>query len=346
MGYLLFSEVTINEEEESMGTPLEELIQRLDKDLKKSAAGITSNEARFLVDAYYTMQGSRIDLAGKLRSHNQRVDDQPAAVLQWFFDNISRLEKQIALALKYYAENNPTGAKSMTVCGIGPVLAAGLLAHIDMNKAKTPGHIYSFAGYDPRRRWVGKAEATKIVANVMGKNKKVTRDLADKIVLVTGGNADTIWDMTITDKDGKGRKPTKDNLISATCKRPWNGSFKTFCWKIGESFVKVSGNKNDFYGKLYKKRREEEGKNSDAGVYKQQAADILAKVPNHVQKAIYSQGKLPDGHLHSRAKRWTVKLFLSHWWEQAYEDTFGKKPTLDPYAIAHLGHVHKIKKPW
>ena len=328
-----------------MSDGLEELIQRLNKDLKKAAASITSNEARFLVDAYYTMQDSRIDLAGKLRSHNQRVDDQPADVLQWFFDNASRLEKQVALALKYYAENNPTGQWSMGICGIGTVLSAGLLAHIDMNKATTPGHIWSFAGYDPRRLWVGKKEATKIVTNVMGKSRKVTRDLSLKIVQVTGGNADTIWNMTIIDQKGKPRKPTKANLISATSKRPWNAKFKTLCWKIGESFVKVSNNPNDIYGKLYVQRRALEGTNSKAGRYKSQAAAILAKVPDHAQKAIYATGELPDGHLHSRAKRWTVKLFLSHWWEVAYTNQHGVAPPFQPYPIDHLGHVHKIEKP-
>ena len=33
-------------------------------------------------------------------------------------------------------------------------------------------------------------------------------------------------------------------------KRPWNASLKVLCWKIGESFVKVSSNPKDFYGKL------------------------------------------------------------------------------------------------
>ena len=42
-----------------------EAIARLDKDLKAAARTMTSDEARFLVDAYYMMQRNRI------RSDNQ-----------------------------------------------------------------------------------------------------------------------------------------------------------------------------------------------------------------------------------------------------------------------------------
>ena len=37
--------------------------------------------------------------------------------------------------------------------GIGPVIAAGLLAHIDIHKAPTVGNIWSFAGLNPDQKW-------------------------------------------------------------------------------------------------------------------------------------------------------------------------------------------------
>jgi hypothetical protein len=41
----------------------------------------------------------------------------------------------------------------MGVCGIGPILAAGLIAHIDITKCPTVGHIWSFAGVNPEQKW-------------------------------------------------------------------------------------------------------------------------------------------------------------------------------------------------
>jgi DNA modification methylase len=58
----------------------------------------------------------------------------------------------------------------------------------------------------------------------------------------------------------------------------------------------------------------------------------------------YSIGKLPPAHIHARAKRYAVKLFLSHLHETMHEIEHGTTPPL-PYALAHLGHAHKIEVP-
>ena len=51
---------------------------------------------------------------------------------------------------------------------------------------------------------------------------------------------------------------------------------------------------------------------------------------------------LPPAHIHARAKRFAVKIFLSHFHEVWYE-LHHKKPAPSPYPIANMpGHVHKI----
>ncbi len=58
----------------------------------------------------------------------------------------------------------------------------------------------------------------------------------------------------------------------------------------------------------------------------------------------YSVGKLPPAHLHARAKRYAVKLFLAHYHETGYRLRFGEEPPA-PYPISHLGHTHRIPVP-
>jgi hypothetical protein len=134
-------------------------------------------------------------------------------------------------------------------------------------------------------------------------------------------------------------------------KRPWNASLKTLCWKIGESFVKVSGNEKDIYGKVYIARKAFEHEQNDLGAYAAQAAQILKDRPGHAQKKTYAEGKLPDGHIHSRAKRYAVKLFLSHWHHVAYEIEYGEAPPMpyifsDQAKVKGLGeHVHYTGPP-
>lgn len=57
--------------------------------------------------------------------------------------------------------------------------------------------------------------------------------------------------------------------------------------------------------------------------------------------AAYSAGRLPPGHLHARAKRWAVKLFLAHWHAVAYRSHFGV-PAPKPYVLSQLEHGHEI----
>ena len=60
-------------------------------------------------------------------------------------------------------------------------------------------------------------------------------------------------------------------------KRPWNAQLKVLCWKLGESFVKVSGNEKAFYGRIYKERKALEMAKNEAGEYAAQAAAKLEK---------------------------------------------------------------------
>ena len=169
--------------------------------------------------------------------------------------------------------------------GIGPVIAAGLLAHIDISRAPTVGHIWAFAGLDPTRKWE------------------------------------------------KGQK------------RPHNAGLKTLCWKIGQSFMKFSNEDDCFYGKLYRQAKERYVAKNDAGDYKDQAAELLPKFKKttdaykHLEK-----GQLPPAQIDARARRWAVKIFLSHMHEVWYELHHGVKPPCC-FAVTMLGHAHYIPVP-
>ena len=260
-------------------------IERLSRDLRNAAKTLTDTEARFLVDAYYIAQENRIRQDAQIRSMSEA--GEPCEVLEWLSKQSGALENQIKGALDKYSGTHPVGEWARSIKGVGPVIAAGLLAHIDITKAPTAGHIWRFAGLDPT----------------------------------------AVWE--------KGKK------------RPHNAALKTLCWKLGESFVKVSGYDDDVYGKVYIARKAVEQANNEAGAFADQAADILARKrigrDTEAYKH-YSAGRLPPGHIHARAKRYAVKLFLSHLHDKWYRKHFGKAPPL-PYPIAHLGHAHYVAPP-
>src|SRR5215471_11781649 len=260
-------------------------IQKLSRDLRAAAKLMGVREARYFVNTYYDLQDYRIASANQQRK--LREGEEPSEFMTWLNANLEVLESQIKAMLDKWSAAQPMGVWARNIVGIGPVIASGLLANIDIAKAPTVGHIWRFAGLDPTVKW------------------------------------------------------------SRHEKRLWNASLKRLCWLMGESFVKVSGNKNDIYGKLYLERKAYEAKRNDAGELKPEAdfriaADDLkpkAKRMDADLRALLETGKLPAKALHERAKRWAVKLFLAHWFEEAYRLHHGSEPPL-PYPIAHLGHVH------
>ncbi|MEM5854205.1 MAG: hypothetical protein QW228_07610 [Candidatus Aenigmatarchaeota archaeon] len=92
-------------------------------------------------------------------------------------------------------------------------------------------------------------------------------------------------------------------------KLPYNLKLKSFCWKIGQSFIKFKC----FGRKLYDRFKEE------------------------------TKQKHPDWsklHIHNYARRKVVKVFLACLWKKWRE--MNNLPTPEPYAIAHLKHSDLI----
>ncbi len=259
------------------------VVGKLDRDLRESVASLSVDEARFLVQTYYTMQDARIRAEGQARELTKAEKEH--LTIAWLAEQNYTLETRVKQLLDRWTDAQWMGKWAKAICGIGPVLSAGLLAYIDIEQAPTCGHIWRYAGLDP----------------------------------------------TAQRKKGE--------------KLRYNPDFKVLCFKIGESFVKQQGREADIYGKLYAQRKAVEIANNEAGKYKDQAAQILATRNfrnDTTTKAAYASGKLPPAHLHARARRWCVKLFLSHWWEACYRQHFGKEPPL-PYPLGILGHAHKIE---
>jgi hypothetical protein len=94
-------------------------IERLTKDLREAARSLSAREARFLVDAYYQMQRDRIRSLHQERTQNEGAE--PHAVLGWVLGQRETLERRVA--------------------------------HIDIARAPTVGHVWRFAGLDPTLKW-------------------------------------------------------------------------------------------------------------------------------------------------------------------------------------------------
>lgn len=317
----------------------DEAIKRLSKDIAEAAKNLTHHEARFLVDAYYTMQ------EGRKRSDNQvralGESQEPNSVLSWYADQNGVMERQVARALDKYTQAHLMGSWMRNVKGIGPVLSAGLLAHIDIKQAPTAGHIWRYSGLDSTSIWV----STEVAAKWIKEQTVPLRDAVDLAAKHFGRNPATLLRLATTDREGNEVNLTVTTLSKAISRRPWNAKMKTLCWKIGQSFMKLSNDPECYYGQVYRARKTWEIEQNAAGKYAAQAAEGAARVGTKtIAYSHYKDGHLPPGHIDARARRYAVKLFLSHLHDEWYRREFGKEPPL-PYPIAILGHAHYIAPP-
>lgn len=267
------------------------LTKRLSKDMKIAASNLSAKEARFLVDSYYMMQEQRIRMNNRVKRMTR--DGKPSSVIDFMFTQGQTLEEYVKVSLDVYSANHPVGNWLRLHDGIGPVLAAGLLAYYPPEAlGRYAGNLWSFAGLVPGVKW-------------------------------------------------------KKGQI-----RPWNGRLKALCWKIGESFVKVSGRNEMNYGHIYKNRKVLEYQRNEQGAYAEQAASLLLEFNFGKETQAYkalSKGKLAPGHLHARAKRYAVKLLLAHYHEAMFTWYFKMQPP-PAYILSvggHYGYIPPmVKFPW
>ena len=256
----------------------------LNRDVRQMAVALDRRSARELVSLYYDLQKSRLGYNNQVRDLEKA--GSPHTLLAYYANAVEMLEKSLVGPLDHFGDQFVVGQWAKSQYGIGPVITAGLIAHIDIEKAPTAGSIWRYAGLDPTAKWE------------------------------------------------KGHK------------RPWNAQLKVLSWKAGQSFMKFHKKDQCFYGHLYlqdKARRIEKNENGDYAEFAQQILTSKNWRANQ-SRALLEEGKLPPAQIDAQARRFAVKIFLSHYHAVAYQAHHGK-PAPRPYIIEHGGHVHEIPIP-
>lgn len=126
-------------------------LTRMSKDLANASKTLSTREARFLTDMYYMIQDNRISAGNQVRTLQK--NEEPHEVLSWLGSQNTLLEAQIKRALDKWTDDHRVGVWAKSIVGIGPVISAGLLSNIDIERCPTAGHIWSFAGLNPNMKW-------------------------------------------------------------------------------------------------------------------------------------------------------------------------------------------------
>ncbi len=297
----------------------QEPIQRLTRDLRQAAITLSEQEVRYLVDYYYIMQEDRKRAANQMRALGEtEPTEEPHSVISWVAAGSGIFERGVKSALQHYAESKVPGQWAMSIPGIGPIIASGLLAHVDITKCATVGRLWSFAGLNPEQVWE-KGEKRPWNAKL----KLVCFHIGECLIRAKGA------------KGGEFYGDLFDERKAYEWGRNINGELADQAVAKLEKFN--IGKDTDAY-KWYSGR-------VTAGA----AAAFLAEAGDTQRKPklvpiLEGLQMLPPAHIHSRARRWLTKLFLAHYHQVTFENHFGQLPP-KPYVFDHLGHSDMIGPP-
>lgn len=185
---------------------------------------------------------------------------------------------------------------------------------------------------------IGPVISAGLIANLDMNIDATLKDEEGNYVKIFGKNPSSFWRICGQDpsqKRERGKKLT------------YNPNLKRLCYIIGESFVKVQNNKNDFYGKLYVDYKEKLIEKNEAFQFKEAAEKALSDKNYSKETEAYKSyilGKLPKAHIHRRATRYAAKIFLTHVWQVMYFYKYNDTPKL-PWVMMQEGHSTFIDMP-
>ena len=260
----------------------------------------TRNEVKMLVDLFYQIQHIRVALREQIRSIEGSDKDEKSKkgksskkaesskevkssnedenskkahimILDYCLKSMMIIENAIKKALDIISDNSEVGRWLKQITGIGPVLAAGLIAYFDVTKSSYATGFISYAGFnDNNRPFIGKVGAEQIVNEVVGNSRTITDEMVAVIAERTQWKYMYIYDSAYDQKKGKW---SKEKIIKTCAKIPYNKELKVLMYKVGDSFIKVSGKQKSVYGRIFAQKKAEITAENEAGKYAEQAAE-------------------------------------------------------------------------
>ena len=313
----------------------------------ETIGAVNKQQIKTMVKLYYETQNLRIIANGTVNSAKKNGDEEK--IVNAFLLDVEDyhiIEKNISNQLEAICKSQEVGRWLLKICGIGPVLAAGLLAYFDVTKTSYASGFISYAGLnDNNRPWLGKDKSKEILEDLMKEHEsdEITDEIMYEYSAITQWGYNTFRDSAYNSKK---KTWSKTEIIKTASKIPYNKELKSLLWKVGQSFIYQKNRPQSVYGKLLKERLDYEIKNNENGVYADYAAKMLDTYnfgkETEAYKA-YAQGKLPPAHINARAIRWVEKILVSHLFEEMYRVEYNAIPPRY-YALEHLqGHHDEIQ---
>ena len=152
----VLEDVTEKNKEKKHLNALEEAMNNSIKGMKLSKRAfrnqpidMSTGYIRHLVTSYYTLQGDRIKISNQSGAieRSQEEGEEKNIIMQYFTEQLKQTEENVQVFLDVWTDRHPVGKWLKSITGIGPVIAAGLIARFDVRKTQTAGGFWSYIGW-------------------------------------------------------------------------------------------------------------------------------------------------------------------------------------------------------
>lgn len=269
-----------------------------------------SNDIKFINKFLYNVQKHRIALGAWIEA-KKRDKFKPSKRAMKLYEDMEAQEKEAKrMAKEIVLETDLWYDFFESISGLGEALSTSLMAEIgDIEKFRTVSALWAYAGL-----------ISQYITAKCEKNHKLIMSSDMRTVDKPGKQHTQKRKCPVFDNDSGEQCGAKITVIERVeGKAPkrskgfhylFNGRLKMICWKISEQMVKQG---DPFYRDIYDKEKKRQ-----------------AKIHKDLTKL----------HIHNRAKRKMVKVFLFHLWEAWRESE--RLTTRPPYVIEKLGHNHFV----
>jgi hypothetical protein len=122
------------------------------QDFYEAIRALKPREVEFIVYSYYSVQKDRVRLNNRAKALMKQ--GEPLRVTQYLLSQAEAFEKEVRKILAQWIKfQGPHADWLLSIRGIGPVLASGLISTFDVEKAPTAGAMWRYAGLDPSTTW-------------------------------------------------------------------------------------------------------------------------------------------------------------------------------------------------
>lgn len=292
--------------------PIFTLDKRLLEEIRNPQDPYFTEELKTLVLWYYSSQRLRIRFSNRIKSISKKdkIPLKSSEILLWMTGQSKQLETQIQTMLKRYIDLHPLGYVFRQTPGCTSVGAASILSLIDWNKVHSAGSIWKWALLDPEN---------KLRKSRVNEQLKRALWMEGARMIAYGGATSPYYNIYLERKWYEWEKNLRGEYESQ--------AFLNMN-RVGEksqSYLWYTGRCNP---KLAKICLYETGKPTTADCY-----DGGFHIP-----------MLSPSHIHNRAARYMIKVFVAHLYHRWHEYRYDKPPK-KPYVLTNLMHAEYWEPP-